>query len=201
MSLTQSTMMKLGATAPDFNLPSTDDTNVQLNDFSNAKALVVLFICNHCPYVVHIAPALSSLAGELQEQGIKFVAISSNDATSYPQDSFALMKKEKDLQQYPFPYLYDADQSVAKAYSAACTPDLYVFNSRQELVYRGEFDDTRPTRISSGNYNSEQSPATGASLQKALKTLLAGEEIPRQQNASMGCNIKWIEGNEPTYAG
>jgi peroxiredoxin len=197
MALTQSTMMALGRKAPDFSLPATDGSIVSLADFSNAKALVILFICNHCPYVIHIAPTLAKLAKEYQEMGVAFVAINSNDTDAYPADSFANMKLEKKKRGYTFPYLFDVTQGAAKSYGAACTPDIYVFDGEQRLVYRGEFDDTRPNRISSGNYDSSVNPASGASLRKALDLLLAGEKIPEDQYPSMGCNIKWKPGNEP----
>lgn len=191
MALTESTMMELGCAAPSFSLPSTDGAQVNLTDFKGKAGLVVLFICNHCPYVIHIAPALAKLAAEYQQKNIGFVAISSNDAASYPADSFELMKEEKAKQGYTFPYLYDESQAVAKAYGAACTPDLYLFDSQYHLVYRGQFDDTRPHRISSGNYDSSAAPATGADLKGALDLLLAGQEIPAKQYPSIGCNIKW----------
>lgn len=197
MSLTQSTMIELGSTAPDFLLPSTEGGNVSLNDFKESKALVVLFICNHCPYVIHIAPALSALAKEYMDRGIAFVAINSNDVRAYPADSFDQMKIEKAKRGYPFRYLIDEDQDVAKAYNAACTPDLYVFDENRKLVYRGQFDDTRPDRISSGNYDSSSNPATGADLRRALDLVLAGEKVPEHQYPSMGCNIKWKPGNAP----
>lgn len=199
MALTESTMMALGHSAPNFQLPSTGGANVSLKDFQEADALVVLFICNHCPYVVHIASALTALANEYQKHGIDFVAISSNDIESYPADDLAHMKQEKAKWSYPFPYLLDENQEVAHAYSAACTPDLYVFDKERKLIYRGQFDDTRPNRISSGNYNSGESPATGAGLKQALDTFLAGKTISEKQIPSMGCNIKWKEGNEPSY--
>lgn len=197
MALTQSTMMALGSKAPPFSLLSTDDDVVRLADFADAKALVVLFICNHCPYVVHIAPALARLAEEYQERGVAFVAINSNDTSAYPADSFANMKLEKEKRGYSFPYLFDETQAVAQSYGAACTPDIYVFDQAQTLVYRGEFDGSRPNRISSGNYDSSVNPASGASLRKALDLLLSGEKIPEEQYPSMGCNIKWKPGNEP----
>lgn len=197
MALTQSTMMTLGSKAPNFSLPATDGSLVSLADFSHAQALVVLFICNHCPYVIHIAPALAELAKEYQEKGIDFVAINSNDADTYPADSFANMKLEKEKRGYTFPYLFDETQEVARSYGAACTPDIYVFDHDQSLAYRGQFDDTRPNRISSGNYDSSVNPASGVSLRKALDLLLAREKIPEDQYPSMGCNIKWKLGNEP----
>jgi peroxiredoxin len=198
MALTQSTMIDLGSPAPDFALPSTEGDTVTLDHFKDAQALVVLFICNHCPYVIHIAPALSELAKEYMEKGVAFVAINSNDTEAYPADSFDKMKTEKAQRDYRFPYLFDESQAVAQAYSAACTPDIYVFDKDRRLAYRGQFDDTRPHRISSGNYDSEDNPATGADLRKALDTLLAGDKIPEHQYPSMGCNIKWKPGNEPT---
>lgn len=197
MALTQSTMMALGSKAPNFSLPATDGSLVSLADFSHAQALVVLFICNHCPYVIHIAPALAKLAKEYQHRGIDFVAINSNDADAYPADSFANMKLETEKRGYTFPYLFDETQEVARSYGAACTPDIYVFDHDQSLAYRGQFDDTRPNRISSGNYDSSVNPASGVSLRKALDLLLAGEKIPEDQYPSMGCNIKWKPGNEP----
>lgn len=197
MALTQSSMMELGSKAPNFSLPSTDGKIVSLIDFSQVEALVVLFICNHCPYVIHIAPALAQLAREYQELGIAFVAINSNDADTYPADSFVNMKLEKERRGYTFHYLFDETQAVAHSYGAACTPDIYVFDQTQALVYRGEFDDTRPNRISSGNYDSSVNPASGASLRQALDLLLAGKKIPEDQCPSLGCNIKWKSGNEP----
>lgn len=197
MALTQSTMMALGSKAPNFSLLATDGNLVSLADFSHARALVILFICNHCPYVIHIAPALAKLAKEYQQRGIDFVAINSNDTDAYPADSFANMKLEKEKRGYTFPYLFDETQEVARIYGAACTPDIYVFDNDQSLAYRGQFDDTRPNRISSGNYDSSVNPASGVSLRKALDLLLAGEKIPEDQYPSMGCNIKWKPGNEP----
>ena len=201
MALTASTMMALHSPAPDFTLPATDGGELSLQDFADAKVLVVMFICNHCPYVIHIAPALAALAKAYQAQGVQFVAISSNDAEAYPADSFELMAAEKAKQGYPFPYLWDAEQTVAKAFGAACTPDIYVFDEQRKLAYRGQFDETRPHRISSGNYDSSQTPATGEHLQAALDLLLAGQPVPSEQIPAMGCNIKWRPGNEPDYYG
>lgn len=197
MSLTESTMLELASSAPEFSLPSTDGNTVSIKDFADNPLLVVLFICNHCPYVIHIASALTALAKRYQEQGVAFVAINSNDTDTYPADSFDFMKVEKEKQGYTFPYLFDADQSVAKAYSAACTPDIFVFNDSRELVYRGQFDDTRPHRISSGNYDSSQSPASGDTLAAALNSLIKNEPLTGTQYPSMGCNIKWKPGNAP----
>ncbi len=201
MALTHSTMIELGSPAPDFLLPSTEGGNISLRDFADAQALVVLFICNHCPYVIHVAPALSALAEEYMQKGIAFVAINSNDVRAYPADSYDLMKNEKMKRKYPFRYLFDETQEVAKAYNAACTPDIYVFDDARKLVYRGQFDDTRPHRISSGNYDSSNAPATGADLRRTLELILAGEQVPQEQYPAMGCNIKWKPGNEPDYLG
>ncbi len=200
MALTRSTMLALGSPAPDFSLPSTDGSVLGLDNFIEADALVVLFICNHCPYVIHIAPALAQLASEYMQRKVAFVAINSNDAEQYPADNFEQMKREKAGRGYCFPYLFDEDQSVARAYGAACTPDLYVFDQARKLVYRGQFDDTRPDRISSGNYKSSN-PATGRDLRQALDLLLTGKPLPEAQQPSMGCNIKWKPGNEPDYFG
>lgn len=197
MSMTPSTMLQLGTPAPDFRLPSTQGQQVSLNDFKQAKGLVVAFICNHCPYVIHIAPRLAELAKEYQQKGIAFVAINSNDTEAYPADNMHNMVLEKQNREYSFPYLLDETQQVAQAYSAACTPDLYLFDSDQKLVYRGQFDSSRPHRISSGNYDSSKNQATGEDLQRALDQLLANQPISVQQLPSMGCNIKWKAGNEP----
>jgi thiol-disulfide isomerase/thioredoxin len=197
VALTQSTMMALGSAAPEFSLPSTEGAVYSLASFADAQALVVLFICNHCPYVIHIAPALAKLAEAYQRKGVAFVAINSNDTEAYPADSFEHMKLEKSRRGYTFPYLFDETQQVARSYGAACTPDIYVFDRERKLVYRGQFDGTRPNRISSGNYDSSVNPANGSALKAALDLLLAGEKIPQEQYPSMGCNIKWKPGNEP----
>lgn len=198
MALTKSTMLELGSEAPDFSLLGTDEQQHSLADFKQ-PLLVVLFICNHCPYVIHIAPALAKLAARYQAQGVDFVAINSNDIQAYPADNFAHMRTEHSQRGYTFPYLLDKSQAVAKAYGAACTPDIYVFDQARKLIYRGEFDVTRPHRISSGNYDSSQSLATGASLAAALDTALAGQMLLAKQYPSLGCNIKWIPGSEPEY--
>ena len=199
MVMTASTMMELGTTAPDFTLPSTEGTPVSLSDFSEAKAVVVMFICNHCPYVIHIAPVLAQLAKSYAAKGVQFIAINSNDIAAYPADSMENMVQEKAKQGYEFPYLLDESQQVAKQYDAACTPDIYLFDSASKLAYRGQFDDSRPFRISSGNYDSERNPSTGADLSAAIDTVLAGDAIEGTQYPSLGCNIKWIPGNEPAY--
>ncbi len=198
MAMTASKMMDLGTQAPFFDLKNTENMNTSLNDFSGAKALVVLFICNHCPYVIHIAPALAELAKSYQEKGVAFVAINSNDTENYPADSFDKMAEEKALRGYTFPYLFDETQEIAHAYDAACTPDIFVFDAEQKLAYRGQFDSTRPHRISSGNYDSSQAQASGEDLKQALNALVAGNTVDEKQIASIGCNIKWKLGNEPT---
>ena len=197
MALTQSSMMDLGAKAPPFSLPDTEGAHQSLEQCAGTKGLLVVFMCNHCPYVIHIAPALAALAREYAELGIACVGINSNDVHSYPQDSPPRMREEKQRRGYDFPYLFDESQAVAHAYGAACTPDLYLFDGAQTLVYRGQFDDTRPHRIASGNYDSARTPATGASLRAAMDALLRGDPPLDPQQPSMGCNIKWRPGNEP----
>ncbi|WP_409029153.1 thioredoxin family protein [Gracilimonas sediminicola] len=189
MSATPSTMLEIGTEAPDFTLPSVNGGKLSLSYADQSKGFVVMFICNHCPYVLHIEDELVNVANEYIARGIGFIAISSNDVEKYPQDSPEKMA-QKD---YPFPYLYDESQEVAKAYKAACTPDFFVFDENRKLVYRGQFDDSRP---------SKDTPVTGVDLRNALDALLSGEQIPEdQQVPSMGCNIKWKPGNEPEYFG
>ena len=200
MALTPSTMLELGTQAPDFSLSDTDGSTVSRSDFAN-QPLVVMFICNHCPYVKHVAKSIAEIAREYQSKGVAFVAIQSNDADAYPDDGPDEMAGEKQSRGYTFPYLYDPSQEIAKAYTAACTPDLFVFDADHKLFYRGQIDETRPNRISSGNYDSSQSPAHGKDLRAALDTLLAGGDPPADQRPSMGCNIKWKPGNAPAYAG
>jgi peroxiredoxin len=190
MALTPSTMLPLGTTAPDFTLPDTNGKTVSLADFRNQAALLVLFICNHCPYVKHIRDGLAQLARDYQPKHVGIVGINSNDVANYPEDSPAQMKKEVKSAGYTFPYLYDETQAVAKAYRAACTPDIYLFDKNRKLVYRGQFDGSRP-----GN----GIPVTGKDLRAALDAVLAGQPVSPDQKASMGCNIKWKAGNEPGY--
>jgi len=182
MSLTPSTMVPLGSPAPDFQLPDTDGKIVRLADLSSAPALLVAFICNHCPYVKHVRSAFAQLAREYQAKGVAIVGISSNDAVAYPDDSPARMKEEKAAAGYVFPYLYDESQDVAKAYKAACTPDFYVYGADGKLAYRGQMDASRP-----GNGK----PNDGADLRAALDAVLAGKQPAGQQWPSIGCNIKW----------
>ena len=190
MALTPSTMLPLGTTAPDFKLPDTNGKTVSPADFKDKSALLVLFICNHCPYVKHIRVGLAELGRDYQSRSVAIVGINSNDVANYPEDSPAKMKEEARSARYTFPYLYDESQAVAKAYRAACTPDLYLFDKKRKLVYRGQFDSSRP-----GN----GIPVTGKDLRAALDAVLAGKPVSPNQKASMGCNIKWKAGNEPDY--
>lgn len=190
MALTPSTMLPLGTTAPDFRLPDTNGKIVSLADFKGKPALLVLFICNHCPYVKHIRAGLAQLARDYLSRGAAMVGINSNDVANYPEDSPAKMKEEVQSAGYSFPYLYDESQAVAKAYRAACTPDIYLFDKNGRLVYRGQFDDSRP-----GN----GIPVTGKDLRAALDAVLAGKPVSPTQKASIGCNIKWKSDNEPDY--
>jgi peroxiredoxin len=190
MVKTASTMLPLGTQAPEFCLPNIDGKNVSLSEISTGKGLVVMFICNHCPFVKHVAPELVRVANDYESKGIRFVAISSNDIDKYPDDAPEMMKQEAAQQGYPFPYLYDATQEVAHAYHAACTPDFYVFDASRKLVYRGQLDDSRP-----GNGK----PLNGQDLRHALDLVLLGESIPAEQRPSIGCNIKWKPGKEPAY--
>jgi peroxiredoxin len=190
MSLTPSTMLPLGTTAPDFRLPDTNGKTVALADFKSAPALLVIFMCNHCPFVKHIRQGLAQLGRDYLPKGVAIVAINSNDIATYPDDSPAKMKEEVKSAGYQFPYLYDETQAVAKAYQAACTPDIYIFDRQQKLVYRGQFDDSRP-----GNGK----PVTGKDLRAALDAVIAGNFVSSEQKPSIGCNIKWKAGNEPDY--
>jgi len=175
-------MLALGTRAPDFSLPDTDGTVVSLSDYSGAPALLVMFICNHCPYVKHVREEIARIGREYGERGVGIVAISSNDAQQYPDDSPELMKIEKESAGYTFPYLYDESQDVARAFRAACTPDFFLFDGDRRLVYRGQLDSSRP-----GNGQ----PVTGHDLRMALDAVLAGEPAPTGQVPSIGCNIKW----------
>jgi len=192
MAKTPSTMTPLGTTAPDFRLPDTAEGVVSRDDFAGARGLLVMFICNHCPYVKHIRERLAAFGREYQKKGLAIVAINSNDVTSYPDDSPVKMAEEVETAGYTFPYLYDASQSVAKAYGAACTPDFFLFDAGRRLVYRGQFDDSRP---GSGV------AVTGKDLRAACDAVLAGQDMPAEQRPSIGCNIKWKAGNAPAYYG
>ena len=190
MVRTASTMLPLGTTAPPFSLPDTDGNTVSVGDFAGKKALLVMFICNHCPYVKHVADQLKSLGDDYLAKDVAVVAISSNDADAYPDDNPEAMAKEKAERGYAFPYLFDGDQAIAKAYAAACTPDFYLFDGDQKLVYRGQLDSSRPK---------SDIPVTGEDLRAAIDAVLAGSAPAAEQRASLGCNIKWKDGNEPEY--
>ena len=190
MALTPSTMPPLGAAAPDFRLPDIYGNLVSRSDFRNRPGLLVVFMCNHCPYVIHLRSALAQLAREYMPRGIAMVGINANDVARYAADSPAKMAAEAKATGYIFPYLYDETQAVAKAYRAACTPDFFLFDAAEKLVYRGQFDDSRP-----GN----GLPVTGKDLRAALDAVLTGQPVASQQKPSIGCNIKWKPGNEPGY--
>jgi thiol-disulfide isomerase/thioredoxin len=190
MSLTPSTMLPLGTSAPSFSLKDTTGRTSSSDDFKNAKALLVAFICNHCPYVKHIRAGLASLGKDYQPKGVAIVAINSNDAKNYPDDSPSKMVEEVKIAGYTFPYLYDESQDIAKAYHAACTPDFFLFDGGRKLVYRGQLDDSRP-----GN----GIPVTGKDLRDALDAILAGKPVSEKQKPSVGCNIKWKPGNAPKH--
>jgi len=190
MAETPSTMLALETKAPHFRLPDPHGKWVSLDDFKDAPALLVVFMCNHCPYVKHIQSKLAEVAKEYQAKGVGVVGINSNDVANYPDDRPEKMAEEIKHVGYTFPYLYDESQDVAKAYRAACTPDFYLFDREHRLVYRGQFDDSRP---GSGR------PVTGADLRAALEAVLAGRSVAGNQRPSLGCNIKWKRGNAPDY--
>lgn len=190
MARTESTMLPLGTKAPDFSLADPAGKKVALKDFAGKPALLVMFICNHCPYVKHVAEALAQLGRDYQARGVGVVAINSNDVATHPDDSPAKMAEESQLRGYTFPYLFDDSQAVAKAYHAACTPDFFVFDKDQKLAYRGQLDASRP-----GN----GIPVSGEDLRAALDAVLSGKPVSERQKASLGCNIKWKVGSEPEY--
>ncbi len=192
MVMTRSRMLSLGTPAPAFSLPDANGKPVSLNDFKDARAVVVVFMCNHCPFVKHLRGALAELGRRCAEKGVALVGINSNNYEQYPDDSPARMRSEANVYGYEFPYLLDADQSVAKAFQAACTPDFFVFDGAHKLVYRGQFDDSRP-----GN----DIAVTGKDLYAAIDAVLEGKQVAQEQSPSMGCNIKWKPGNEPDYFG
>jgi peroxiredoxin len=185
-------MLPLGTGAPDFSLVSVDGKTVSLDDFKNAPALLVVFMCNHCPFVKHLADELAAFTAEYMAKGVAVVGINSNDVATHPADSPEQMVAEVEARGYQFPYLYDETQEVAKAYRAACTPDFFLFDRDRKLVYRGQFDDSRPD---SGI------PVTGADLRAAIDAVLDGRKPSEAQRASLGCNIKWKSGNAPDYFG
>ncbi len=192
MALTPSTMLlSLGAKAPAFSLPDTvSGRTISLESFSGKKALLIMFICRHCPYVVHIQAELPKLGADYLPKGVGIAAISANDAANYPDDAPGKLKEIAQQLNYPFPFCYDETQAAAKAYSAACTPDFFLFDGAMKLVYRGQLDDSRP-----GNGK----PVTGKDLRAALDAVLAGKVVSADQKPSIGCNIKWKPGNEPAY--
>ena len=198
MALTESTMMKLGSLAPEFSLPNIDGKQISNSDYAN-QALLVMFICNHCPYVKHIAEELARLGNDYANKEIGIVAIQSNNVSEYPDDSPEKMKEEVANRGYTFPYLHDETQQVALAFTAACTPDLFLFDADHKLAYRGRLDETRPTRIESGVYDSKGNEADGKELRAAIDAVLSGQSPDEKQFPAMGCNIKWKPGNEPDY--
>lgn len=190
MVRTASTMLPLGTIAPDFELPDFNGHTVSRKDVSGSAGLLVVFMCNHCPYVKHVAKELVRISNQYSPLGIGIVGISSNDIVSHPEDAPEKMKEEAELQGYRFPYLFDETQAVAKAYRAACTPDFFLFDSDLRLVYRGQMDDSRP--------KTGDSP-TGKDLRAAMDAVLTGDPLPEPQKPSIGCNIKWKSGSEPEY--
>ena len=191
MVAVSSTMLPLGTPAPDFRLPDTDGRLVGRDDWRDAPALLVMFICNHCPYVIHIRAGLAAFARDYQGRGLAIVAINANDVAAYPADRPEKMAEEKRLAGYPFAYLYDESQAVARAYRAACTPDFFLFDADRRLVYRGQFDDSRP---------SSDRPVTGADRRAAADALPAVRAPLAGQRASTGCYIQWKPGNAPSYS-
>lgn len=191
MVITASKMPALGISAPEFSLPDTKGKIVSLSDFAEAPALLIVFMCNHCPFVKHILSVLVERIKEYQAKGVAAVGINSNDVVSFPEDRPEMMAKVSKKTRFTFPYLYDETQEVARSYHAACTPDFFLFDKERKLVYRGQMDDSRP-----GN----EIPITGLDLIKAMDAVLAGRQVSTEQKPSMGCNIKWKPGNEPEYA-
>jgi peroxiredoxin len=190
MAETPSTMLALGTELPSFSLPDLDGTQVSDRDFAEAQALVVAFICPHCPYVKHVRQAFVQVVRDYQPHNVAIVAINSNDASAFPDDDPAGMKREAAAAGFTFPYLYDESQRVALAFRAACTPDFFVFDRRRRLAYRGQFDGSRPNSAA---------PATGADLRGALDALIGGQRVSPTQHPGVGCNIKWKPGNTPDY--
>ena len=191
MVMTASTMLPLGMSAPDFNLPDIKGDMVSLADFKESPALLVIFMCNHCPFVKHVLHVMVDLIKEYQAKGVAVVGINSNDVVNFPEDSPKKMAKIAKKANFTFPYLFDESQAVAKAYRATCTPDFFLFDKERKLVYRGQIDDSRP-----GN----DIPVTGLDLIKAMDAVLVGRQVNAEQKPSMGCNIKWKHGNGPEYA-
>jgi peroxiredoxin len=190
MAATPSTMLPLGTPLPSFALPDFDGREVTSADFDQEPALLVAFICQHCPFVRHIRSEFARFASEYQARGLAIVAINSNDVEAFPQDGPEGMREEARAAGYVFPYLFDETQAVAKLFKAACTPDLFLFDSSRRLVYRGQFDDSRPRT---------STPITGRDLRAAVDAVLASHQVSEIQRPSIGCNIKWKRGNEPGY--
>ncbi|MBD2604706.1 thioredoxin family protein [Scytonema hofmannii FACHB-248] len=193
MALTASTMLPLGTQAPDFHLPDVvSGKSISLATFADKKALLVMFICQHCPFVKHIKAELAQLGKDYIPGDLAIVAISANDINKYPDDAPESLKEMAIELGFSFPLCYDESQSTAKAYTAACTPDFFIFDAERKLVYRGQLDDSRPTN---------DKPITGTDLRAAIQAVLAGKPVAREQKPSIGCNIKWKPGNEPNYFG
>lgn len=190
MARTPSTMLPLGTQAAEFCLPNVDGRMISFDDVAGPRGTLVMFLCNHCPFVKHVADHLAQLGREAVGRGVGVVAISANDVGTHPADSPEQMVREAEERGYPFPYLYDESQAVAKSYRAACTPDFFLFDSGRRLVYRGQLDDSRP-----GNGIA----VTGADLRAALEAVVAGAPVAADQRPSIGCNIKWKPGYEPDY--
>lgn len=190
MSATESEMLPLGTVAPEFSLPDPGGVMHSLGD--GKKAYLVMFISNHCPFVIHVRDELARLGRDYLPQSVSVVAICSNDINTHPADAPAMMQRESEANGYEFPYLFDESQEVAKAYRAACTPDFFLFDSDKRLIYRGQLDDSRP---------SNDIPITGSDLRAALDAVLQDKPVPELQKPSIGCNIKWSPGNAPDYFG
>ncbi len=191
MALTESTMLELGHQAPEFALPDVvSGRTITLEDFAGKKALLVMFICRHCPYVVHVREELARLGADYADKALGIVAISANDVDQYPEDAPPRLKEMAEQLGFNFPFCYDESQETAKAYAAACTPDFFLFDEQRKLVYRGQLDDSRP-----GNGK----PVTGRDLRAAIDAVLAGAPVAPDQRPSAGCNIKWKPGNAPRY--
>lgn len=188
MSVANPYAVRLGTPAPDFRLPSTAGREVARDDFAEAPALLVAFLCNHCPYVRHIEEVFGRVTAECAERGLATVAISANDVTTHPDDDLPHLAEQAERAGFRFPYLYDESQEVARAYRAACTPDLFLYDGRRRLAYRGEFDGSRPRN---------DVPVTGDALRRAVERVLAGEPVPEPHKPSVGCSIKWRPGNAP----
>lgn len=192
MAATESQMLPLGTQAPVFSLPDADGQVYGLDDAHDARAYLVMFICNHCPFVKHVAPELARLSADYGDRGVAIFAVNSNDYERYPEDAPDRMRAEAKQRGYRFPYVIDREQSVAKAYRAACTPDFFLFDAARRLVYRGQLDGSRP---------SNGVPVTGADLRAALDAVLQGQPVAGDQRPSIGCGIKWRPGNAPDYPG